>query len=159
MNESIPLSKCMYYIIDFTSVLLWKMRAIWLALVKELNFPVVNMVPVLAQSNMLLTVYSSICFHLVVAKPNSDEFVSSFVSSFIHPCVHRMSAPGKLLSCTKDYRRCWFSLARGSESGMILRQRSCRAWKMWSFLPGSHFWEHQLPSWHSLWGMTHMPEV
>ena len=50
---------------------------------------------------------------------------------------------GELLSCTNEFRRCWLFLARSGESGMIVRQRSCRAWKMWSFLPGTYFWVWQ----------------
>ena len=50
---------------------------------------------------------------------------------------------GELLSCTNEFRRCWLFLARSSESGMIIRQRSCRAWKMWSLLPGTNFWVWQ----------------
>ena len=202
-----------------------------------MNFPVLKMVPHWSNLTCFLIVDTSICFHLVVAKPSGGEFINSCVSSFIYPCIHqtchkwRLSrwlsgkesacqsrrqetgfdpwvrkipwrrkwqfAPvflpwknilvhgriflsieeysrpwkiswteepgrlqykgsqrvkhnwmtehvtGELLSCTNEFRRCWLFLARSSESGMIVRQRSCRAWKMWSFLPGTYFWVWQ----------------
>ena len=45
----------------------------------------------LEQSNMLVIVDASFCFHLVVAKPSGGEFINSCVSSFFHPCIHQTS--------------------------------------------------------------------
>ena len=60
-------------------------------LVKELNLPVLKMVSHWSNLTCFLTVNTSVCFHLVVAKPSGGGFINSCVSSLIYPCSHQTS--------------------------------------------------------------------
>ena len=56
-----------------------------------MNLPVLKMVSHWSNLTCFLTVNTSVCFHLVVAKPSGGGFINSCVSSLIYPCSHQTS--------------------------------------------------------------------